>query len=819
MSSVSGVTSSNSSSIYGNRNVLSGLATGMDTETMIKNAVSGYQTKIDTLQQRQTKLTWKQEAYRDLTDPMVQFSRKYTSYTSSTNLYSASFFNNAVTTTTNGENAAEVSATGKSSSDIEILGVKQLATATTYNVSAAMNLGGSASGICQITGEDEFDIDATLPLSNVSGTLTLTYGSSRTIDLSFDDLDTYDSADDFLEAINTKLANTTVIDSSGDSVAASTMVKAELQDGQIVFSDNQNSGNSVTITSATGKIKDTLNIDTSAGSSSLDVSTVTSFTDSTTTVGDYLSGKTLSVTVDGKTKKITLPEYTSGESAADFVSDLNSTLQDTFGSGVEATTDLGKLQITGQSGSTIYISATEAVGKALGLGGSISTSYLNTGSTLGDLLYATYDTDTDGNITGETMDGMTGVALTAMGTITRQSDGTYQDSEGNLVDSDGNRLGKDGKQLYGYDLTVNGVKVGTYTRDTALETVLTGVNSSSDAGVNVSFSKTTNTFQFTAQETGTAGTIEFGEGLAQKLFSGGDTTAGQDAILSMQVNGTEYDDISRSDNNFSVDGLSITLKGTFGYTSGTLDADAADNAVSFTTTSDADTIVDAVTSMVDDLNDILQSVHDAYSTQPLTKSDNSSYEPLTDDDEEDMTDAQIEKYEEKAKTGILFGDSDLSSLYSKLLTAITPSGTDGNTLSSIGITTNYSDGVTTLEVDEDALRDALANDPDTVRDAFTKTTGVGGIMTNIKSAMDAYDATSGATKGILIQKAGSTFSPLSLLNNDLQDQIDDLDDQISDWEDKLSDKVDYYTERFTQLEQLTAQMNSQSSMLSSMLGS
>lgn len=141
-SSVSGVTSSNSSSIYGTRNVLSGLATGLDTESMIQNAVSGYNTKITSLQQKQTKLTWKQEAYRDITDPMVQFSRKYTSYTSSTNLYSASFFNNAVTTTTGGENASEVSASGKTSSDVQILGIKQLAAASTYRVSASTLLGG-----------------------------------------------------------------------------------------------------------------------------------------------------------------------------------------------------------------------------------------------------------------------------------------------------------------------------------------------------------------------------------------------------------------------------------------------------------------------------------------------------------------------------------------------------------------------------------------------------------------------------------------------------------------------------------------------------
>ena len=113
MASVSGVSSSNTSSIYGSRNVLSGLATGLDTESMIENAVSGFQTKIASLQKRQTSLTWKQEAMRGVSTPMIQFAQKYTSYSSSTNLLSASFFNNAVNTAVNGTYKDKITATGK----------------------------------------------------------------------------------------------------------------------------------------------------------------------------------------------------------------------------------------------------------------------------------------------------------------------------------------------------------------------------------------------------------------------------------------------------------------------------------------------------------------------------------------------------------------------------------------------------------------------------------------------------------------------------------------------------------------------------------
>ncbi|MET0017025.1 flagellar filament capping protein FliD [Oscillibacter sp.] len=851
MSSVSGVTSSNSSSIYGNRNVLSGLATGMDTESMIKNAVSGYQMKISSLGQKQTSLAWQQDAMRNVSTPMIKFAQKYTSYTSSTNLLSPSFFNKAVTTTSNGTNASQVSATGKTTSDVQILGVKQLATNASYSISAtALGLGGG-SGAATITGSDALDLSAEMDLSKVSGTMTLTYGTSRTIDLSFDDLETYHTAEDFVTAINSKLASTAVTNSSGESVAASTMVKATLDNGTVTFTDQQNAGNTVTITDATGKLKDTLGIDPSAKASSFTMPDAANLVDTSGTVGKYLSGKTLSMTVDGKTKTITMPTYdsTATDPAGDFITGLNTTVQKAFGSNVKAELDgSSKLKITGQQGSAISVSATSDVGKALGLGGSTATSYLNTGKTLGELLTRTTATDS----TPETLGGIEGTALKSTTAITLNKDtGKYYDADGNLTDKDGNRLGRDGKQLYGYEFEISG-KTLTFTRDTSMESVLTAINSNS-VGLTANFSKTTNMFQLSAQETGASNQVEindtitdedgtkktnlaallFGavndsDGTAAGIVTSGSYIKGTDAILSMSVNGVKMNDITRMDNNFNVDGLSVTLKGMFGYSADVTNGDgsvtpgtlqAGTEAVSFTTKADSDKIVSTITSMVSDLNDILKSVHDTYSTVPNYQSDNTRYEPLTDDDKEDMTDSEIEAYEEKAKQGILFGDSDLSSLYSKLISAISPGGSSSGVLSKIGISTSYSDGVTSVTVDEDTLRDALSNDPDSVRDAFTSTTGSGGLMVNVSKVVSSYASTTGSTKGILVQKAGSVYSPLSLLSNSLQDQIDDYDDQITKWQDKLSDKVDYYTEMYTRLETLTSTMNSQSSMISSMLGS
>ena len=769
MASVSGVSSSNTSSIYGNRNVFTGLATGMDTESMIENAVSGYQTKISSLQQKQTKLTWKQEAYRAITDPMVLFTRKYTSYTSSTNLLSAGYFNKAVTTTSNGANASKVSATGKTSSDIQILGVKELASAATYRVSGA-GLGNSTAfgGVATISGTVALDLNAQVDVSQVSGTLTLQYGgyANMTFDLSFGADEIYADAEAFASAINEKLADVSYVKSDGSIVKANEVVEAmAAEDGTISFKDKAGS-NTVTIQSVTGRMSNTMELTKDTDDKNVSMKAKDAYSKEEE-AGMLLAGKSLTVTVDGKSKTVQLAEggYTDNDS---LISDLNTKLGKSF-SGVSASLVDGKLQITGEVGSTISVSTTSDVGKALGLGGSTATSYLNTSKTLGELL-------------GETGDKLT--------------------------------------------MTING-KEFSFAADTALESVLTAINSDSEVGVNVSFSKTTNSFTFTAEETGASGKIDIMEknadgtdNLAAKLFGatvdadGNKLTSnyveGKNAELTVKINGQETT-LKRSDNSFDIDGLTVTLKGRFGYEGGKLLDTAEEDAVTFTTSADADKIIKDVTSMVEDLNKILKSVHDAYSTQPLKKSNNDRYQPLTEDDEADMTESAIEKYNEKAKTGLLFGDSDLSSLYSKLLASV-----DTTKLSKLGITMSYSNGQSTLEVDEDALRTALENNPDAVKNAFTDASS--GLMTRVKSTLDMYANTSSGSPGILVSKAGSAYASTSLLNNTLQEQLNDLDDEIEKWQDKLSDKVDYYTRMFSQLEQLTAQMNNQSSMLAGLMG-
>ena len=812
-SSVSSLNASAMSSIYGNRNVISGLASGLDTESMIENAVSGIKMKISGLQQDKTKVQWEQEALRSMIDKLVDFNQKFMSYTSDTNLFSPSFFNSAVKVSTVGKFADMISASGKTSSNVEILGVKQIATAAKYSTTGLKGL--DTSGILG----SEINLGAPYEESKVSGTLTISYGASRKISLSFDDT-VYKNSDEFMKAIQEQLDEMKVANSSGETVSASEMIKVEMVDGNIKFSDAQNAGNTVTISGATGNIKDTLGIDPEAKSDTLNVNGKLLY-NVNGVIGDQLSGKELTVTLDGTTKTITLPEYTKNETSEAYLKKLQEELTAAFGSRQDGSP---KIQVSGGDGDGTFslklevedgsvMTASGEGAEVLGLGDTTATSYLDTGKTLGDLL---------GDKWNANMTNMT----SAVGEVTEEknSDGT---GTGKFVDSEGHTVKKgqgnnyyrvDDKGEFLYDFKLNGKTIGSYSKNTALESIMVDINNS-EAGVNVTYSKTTNQFQFTATETGTAGKIEFGEGLAQELFGGSTTVAGKDAILSMSVNGQPYNNISRSSNSFEVDGLTINLKGPFGYNGDSL-ADGTE-AVTFNSTTDADKIVDAVKSFVEDYNTMITEIKNAYSTMPAEKTDGSRYEPLTSEDAEGMSESEIKAYEEKAKQGILFADRDISNLYEDLNSAINPGGADASFLRSIGIDTAYSDGLTTLKLDEDKLRAALESNPDGVKDAFTKTVENGastdGIMKNLQTAVDRYAKVTGS-KGILVERAGSVKAPATLNDNTLQDKLDDYEEQIEKWNTQLSNQIDYYSSQFTRLEQLILQMNSQSSTLMGLMG-
>ena len=264
MASVSSTRSSSASSIYGTRNVISGLASGMDTESMIENAISAYKNKISGLNQQRTKLGWQQEAYRDIITKMAGLSSKYTSYTSGTNLMSSSFFNQAVRAVANGANASKVAASGRGSSDVAINGVRQLATAATYKLNGSKLTGGTSGDYASAVGSSGFSLDE-MTISSFSGTMSLNYGKDQVLSFRFSESDVFNSIEELAENMQKQLEGQTIALSNGGGKKASDLVTVEVDKVTNTISFKDKANNKIYISGVSDSMKEAFGVETGEG--------------------------------------------------------------------------------------------------------------------------------------------------------------------------------------------------------------------------------------------------------------------------------------------------------------------------------------------------------------------------------------------------------------------------------------------------------------------------------------------------------------------------------------------------------------------------
>lgn len=839
--------SSSSSSIYGSRssNIISGLASGMDTESMIEGMVSGIKTKIDTQKQKQQILLWQQEAYRSISDQLVQISNKYTSYTSSTNLMSSAFFQPSIITSL-GKNAGMISASGRTTSDIQISKVENLAKTETVSFNG-LNGVSNKSGI---EADNAVDLMGKVDVSNLAGQqLSFEYGN-KTFTITFDSDREYNSLDDVADEINKQLGNASISLSDGTSIKMNSKIKAEVSGNNLEFRFVDGAKETNTLELKSDSSQSALNaLHLSAGATMSGTGKITSSAEITKddlfskkSTADVLAGATMNVTYNGTRAKIKMPEKGTDEYNEIFVNstskeDAAQKMQDYLQTQFDQAFGYNRVHVSGVQSDGTFKPTFELVSAGEGDTLSINSGTLNV---IGKGGIFGIDRGASNRVnTSKTLGGLYGLDENSTGFTGLQAV-QKEDGSGDKLDENGNKL---------YALEINGVKIGEYSVDTTLGTIMNDINKNEKAGVKVSYSTTSNQFVFTSTHGGSGGRIEIGDdgaNLAAKLFGaveydgqgniakvrgqdvanyqGKDFSViqGQDARMEAYVNGVKTT-LTSGTNTFDIDGFKVTANGTF-------EATNASERVTFDKKVDADKIVDAVKSFVEDYNKVLAEINKQYSTQPDHKN---TYKPLTDDQKADMTEKQIEEYETKAKQGLLFGDNDLGNLSNALRFVFSNSNLDAI---GVSVSTSYSDrGRITL--DETKLRSALASDPDAVAEAFTAPleqkqvtnsdgstswvddTSSGGAISRLKVRLDQYAATTGATKGILIEKAGSQYSPTALLQNMMQDRIDSYDDVIDTLTDRLNDKIDFYTSKFSKLETLIAQMNSQSSYLSSLGGS
>ena len=242
-------------------------------------------------------------------------------------------------------------------------------------------------------------------------------------------------------------------------------------------------------------------------------------------------------------------------------------------------------------------------------------------------------------------------------------------------------------------------------------------------------------------------------------------------------------------NTFTLNGVTYTLVGTGG-------------PATVTVSQNNDGVINAIKSFVDLYNTTIE-----YINGELREKRYLDYPPLTDAQKKEMSEDEIAKWEEKARSGLLRSDPLLTEALSDLRVALsTPVGGTGSKFSSladIGITTGEWGEYGKLYLDEDKLRRALGEDLDGVRALFQQK---GGSFNTRGVALRLDDALNEAMDK-LADRAGVTG--LTADSSGIGKQIKLLDERIEVMEDRLARKEEYYYRRFTLMESFISQMNNQ----------
>ena len=789
-----------------------GLASGIDRDALIEQMTARTTSKITAKKQAMTKLEWKRDAYRSISNKIIDLQDNYLSYSATKSLKNSDFFaKNQVSVQGDPDYTKYISATGNAdtASRVSVLGVNRLATSATLTSDAkqtdsSITLGGISAS--------DFE-SKKVKTSNLSGT-KLTFGTYSITDKKFTEEATFTFPTSYEKKLDGGKTETVTIDYTADSKNVVEQLNEALDSQGFLGKDGKSGiefileGNEIKIKQKTDSITDKgkscviretssalkslgfnsgkmdqdeinngISLDefnASSNKSSFEAAAITE-----QSLSDYLKGKSISVSYGGQTKNIELIGDKEEISEFDvFTESLQEKLNKAFGSKnvIVGKDSNGSLTFTAKDNKqTLQISAdSKELQNALGIT-STQSNKISTGSSL------------------------------------------WENRKKLGLDKNPQYTTKEGLNKALENFTVNGTKIEGITADTTVSELLTAINNNKDAGVTAIYLGSANKFVLSSNEKGEGREISLGANPkdttdAANLIFGGVSTDGSDGEMSILYNGVQTT-ITSSSNTFSIDGLDIRATNTFNTGSAT-----AEGGVSFTASADTEKVTETVKKFIEAYNAMIDEVR----TQATTKPD-SNYKPLTDDQKNEMNETSIKNWEDKAKEGILYNSSalkDLDNATQGIFSSMMINGVSYDDLEKIGI--SFSDDYTAggkIVFDEEKFKTAMDSDPEKVSDLFT---GTHGIVNTIDSTLSTY-ATRYASKngnsyGVLIEEAGSEKLSLTLTNNSIYKELKDMQETITNLQSQLSTEQDRYISQFTQMERLINQMNSQSSYLSQLGG-
>ena len=774
MASVGSTSSSSSSTSSSSTTVYNGhyygLASGLDVDSIVTALVSDKQEQIDKANQQKQTLEWQQQAYQSIISSLNTFMSTYLSSGGSSNMLLSSVYN---TYTPSVSGSSAITATVTSAID----------GSTTHHIDVTQSaVAGSVTG-----NELDTAITGTLVQSaggtvgdNLAGTsMNVTVdGLQKTVTFTKEEVAANDSSYSSMAALIQNKINSAFgyPPASGDPTDIKVSVTAD-SDGQLTIASSDRYQSAISV-SGSGSVTGTAKI-----------------------TADSIKGTAFDMTVVGSDG--TAQTKTISFGADDTVTDLQSYIQgkidDAFGSDVLNVTvnSLGKVSF--QSDGTAAPSFSFATDSDTGDG--LAALGITDGTSVADSLTAL---------------GITGAGGTVDSASNRLSLGT------SLADLFGGAItggGSDGKT---FTVTVNGKDISLSTDDT-LSQAFNTINTSG-AGVTISYSSLTNTVRMKSNTTGASTTVSYDDN-GSNFFStvlGGtpsdsNIVQGKDALFTLD--GTQ---LSRSTNSFTIDGVTYSINQAVTSSDDEQQAD-----ISFT--QNVSGAVTSITNFVNAYNTLLSSIE----TQLTTKPD-SSYSPLTDSQKSSMSDSDIEKWNEKAQSGLLYQDDTLTNIVdtmrNMLYQPVTTSDGSTITLYQIGITTT--DDITKggqLQIDTTKLTQALQNNSAAVSDLFTKQSSTfyhldmdgqaqrkseEGLAYRLQDIIN--DATSTGVYpyvGSLVAIAGTSGDTSTSYS--INRQLKAIDEQIDDYTQAMTDKKNALYSQFTTLETYMSEMNMQSSMISS----
>ena len=262
-------------------------------------------------------------------------------------------------------------------------------------------------------------------------------------------------------------------------------------------------------------------------------------------------------------------------------------------------------------------------------------------------------------------------------------------------------------------------------------------------------------------------------------------------------------DFTSSSNVFNINGITIKA--------------LAETTEELTISTDTDTqgLYDKIKDFLSEYNSIINELTSLYNADSAK-----GYEPLTDDEKDEMSDSEIDKWKTKIKDALLRNDSTIGGVMNAMTSAMMQSYTvNGKTysLSSFGIHTmgylnsakneNYAyhidgdedDSITSGNTDK--LLDMITNNPEDV-EAFMKQL-TSGLYTALDNKMKSTNLSSAYT-----------------IYNDKQmtKEYSSYTTQIKNWETKIEELENRYYKQFSNMEKQLAKMQSSTSSLTSLFG-